>query len=83
MQRFLRCILLLFVCLLMAYVGSFLVLVELGKDHAKKRGLTHAYFLADPECDPGYAEHYRRGLFFLPLVHVTQHWTHGPYPVYP
>ena len=83
MRGFAKCAGTIVVVLLAAYVGSFLALVEVGKGYARRRGVPHAYFLADPDDDPGYARHYSRGRFYVPLVHITQHWTGGPHVVFP
>jgi hypothetical protein len=83
MRRCLRYTGVLAIVLLGAYVGSFFALVQVGKGYARARDLSNAYFLADPDADPGYKRHYTRGRFYAPLVYFTQHWIGGPYPVYP
>lgn len=56
---------------LLVYVGLFARLVWAGRAHARVRGLTNAYVLADPDAPGGVARHDRRSRVFAPLIGLT------------
>ncbi len=53
---------------ILLYVGLFARLVWAGRAHARARGLTNAYVLADPDSPGGVALHNRRSRMFAPLL---------------
>ena len=54
--------------LFLIYAAVFARLVWVGRVHARVRGLTNAYVLADPDAPGGLARHNQRSRLFAPLV---------------